>query len=44
MIKDCLYKFQISITLMFLFSFVKIDAQQININRIEQMPNHPQSL
>ena len=41
MIKDCLYKFQISITLMFLFSFVKIDAQQININRIEQMPNLP---
>ncbi len=26
---------------MFLFSFVKIDAQQININRIEQMPNIP---
>jgi hypothetical protein len=41
MIKDCLYKIQISIALMFLFSFVKIDAQQININRIEQMPNLP---
>jgi hypothetical protein len=41
MIKDCLYKFQISITIMFLLSFVKIDAQQINISRIEQMPNIP---
>ena len=41
MIKDYLYKFQICITFIFLFSFTKIDAQQININRIEQMPNIP---
>ncbi|HEX9252805.1 MAG TPA: hypothetical protein VF870_11225, partial [Ignavibacteriaceae bacterium] len=41
MFKYCLYKVQINIILLFLFSFIKIDAQQINISRIEQMPNLP---
>ena len=41
MFKDYLNKIKVGIILLFLFSFVKIDAQQINISRIEQMPNFP---
>jgi hypothetical protein len=41
MIRDYLNKIQLYITFILLFSFNKVDAQQININRIELMPNLP---
>jgi len=41
MIKNYLNKIQLYITFIILFSFNKVDAQQININRIELMPNLP---
>lgn len=41
MFKGWFKKFQVSITLLFLLSFVRVDAQQINISRVEQMSNLP---
>lgn len=41
MLKNYLNKNTINLVLCFLFFLINVDAQQININRIEQMPNFP---
>jgi len=41
MLNDYVNKNSINLVLCFLLFVINVDAQQININRIEQMPNIP---